>query len=544
MRSDRVTMDPLWPRVSGTAASLEAWAPTAIFIAGCLAAVFLVLWPDYLPMVDAPNHLARLTIIAAPEDSALRRMYSVSWTPIPDLGLDLVFLALKDIASPALVMRLCVLSVVVAILGSAYAIQTAAFGRASWSVAFVPIVVFGSAWHVGLINYMMGVGVVLAGLAFFIRRERRIDLWRGVLLGVIGLVAIVCHVAAFAAFMLLLSALYCAEELEAPGRAAAVVFLRKCGQLTLVFLPGILFYAVCEKPAHTGGVGYAPFDKLVMPLFATLGSGTYADVAVLGLTLAIFALFAVCGGIVVWRPGRPALVLMAAVVMLVPSRINNGMLIDSRLMLVLSVIALSMIEIQSPLRNVRPAIAMVVVTALLGFRLQTMLGVEEMYDRDVTAFRAAAKGIEGHPKVLVATDKYTLSDCTESAVDQGENSLHTDLGSFLTIDRHAFTQLIFAGRGMQPIRARGDYAPISSPASLPVPVHILQLADDPAQASGIDAMLKEAFVDRYVLDWRRDFDDMLVLNFGCARNPFPGELTPVIDGRFFTLYRIDRAHAS
>jgi hypothetical protein len=77
-----------------------------------------------------------------------------------------------------------------------------------------------------------------------------------------------------------------------------------------------------------------------------------------------------------------------------------------------------------------------------------------------------------------------------------------------------------------------------------VPVHILQLADDPAQASGIDAMLKEALVDRYVLDWRRDFDDMLVLHSGCARNPFPGELTPVIDGGFFTLYRIGRGQAS
>jgi hypothetical protein len=540
MRSDRVTMDPVWTRVSGTAAWLGSRAPTAIFLMGCLAAVFLVLWPDYLPMVDAPNHLARLTIIAAPEDSALRRMYSVSWTPIPNLGLDLVFLALKDVASPALVMRLCVLTAVLAILTSAYVIQIAAFGRASWSVAFVPIFVFGSAWHVGLINYMMGVGVALAGLALFIRTKRRLDPWRGVLLAVIGLVAIICHIAAFAAFMLLLSALYCAEELAAPGRAAAAVLVRKCGRLTLVFLPGILFY----KPVHTAGLYYAPLDKLEMPLFATFGTGTYADVAVLGLAVAIYLLLGLCGGIGVWRPGRPALILMTMAVMLIPSRIDNAMLIDSRLMLILAVSAVSMTEIRSPLRNLGPVAAMALVTVLIGFRGQTILAAENTNDRDVAEFRAAMKSVEGHPRILLATDTYTLADCTASSVDQGGDRLHADIGSYLTIDRQAYTQLIFAGRGMQPIRARGDYAPISSPASLPVPVHILQLADDPAQASGIDAMLKEALVDRYVLDWRRDFDDMLVLHSGCARNPFPGELTTVIDGGFFTLYRIDRSHAS
>ncbi len=537
-------MVPAWPRVSQMAAGLGSLAPTAMFLAGSLAAVFLVLWPAYLPMVDAPNHLARLTIIAAPEDSVLRRMYSVSWTPIPNLGLDLVFLALRDIASPALVMRLCVLSAVLLILASAYVIQTTAFGRASWSVAFVPIVVFGSAWHVGLINYMMGVGVALAGLAVFVWWQRRLGPWRCVLLGAIGLMAIVCHVAAFAAFALLVSALYCAKELAAPRRMATAMFLRKCGMLALIFLPGALFYALCEKPAHTWGTHYAPFDKLVLPLFATLGTATYADVVILGLTLAVFALLAVCGGIGVLRPGRPALVLLTAAILLLPSRIDNGMLIDSRLMLVLAVVALSMTQIRSPLRHIRPGFAMAVMALLIGFRAQTMLAVESGYDRDVTAFRAATKAMAVDPKVLVATDTRTLADCTVAAVDQGENTLHTDLGNFLTIDRQVFTQLIFAGRGMQPIRARGDYAQISSPASVPVPVNILQLADDPEQASRVDDMLRTALVDRFVLDWRRDFDDMLVLHSGCARNPFPADLTPLTYGPFFTLYRINRSHPS
>jgi hypothetical protein len=515
-------------------------APAVTFLAGCAAAVFLVLWPDYLPMVDAPNHLARLTIIAAPDDSPLRRMYSVSWGLIPDLGLDLVFLALKSVASPAFVMRLCVLAAVVTILGSACAIQKSIFGRLSWSVAFVPIFIFGLVWLVGLINYMMGVGVALAGLAVFIRGDRRLDPWRGLLLGAFGVIALMCHVAAFAAFMLLLSSLSCAEELAAPSRAAALPFLRKGWRLLLVFLPGILLYALCEKPARSWGVNYTLRQKLLLPLHAVFGSATYADIVVGILALAVFLLLGACGGLRVWRPARPALVMLAAAILLVPCQIDNAMEIDARLTLVLTVAGLSMTEIRHPLRGLRPGIVVACMAALLGFRVHTMLVVEDRYDSDVKDFRAAMQAVDGSPKILVAKDAHTLADCTRSAVEQGDAGLHSFLGSFLTIDRNAFTQLIFAGRGMQPIRARGDYAAISSPASLPVPVHILQLAEDPAKAPRVDALLRQSFLDRFVLDWRRDFDAMLVLHLGCARNPFPGELTPLIEGRFFTLYRIDR----
>jgi hypothetical protein len=544
MRIDSAATDLAPARCAGKAEWAGSRAPAAIFLAGCVATVFLVLWPDYLPMVDAPNHLARLTIIAAPEGSALRRMFDVVWTPIPDLGLDLTFLALKGFLSPAAVLRLCVLFAVVAILASACVIQTAAFGRLSWSVAFVPIFVFGSAWHLGLVNYLMGVGVSLGGVAFFVRGQRRLGLSDGIVLGAIGLLAIVCHVAAFAAFMLLVSSLYCAEELAAPSRAAAGAFLCKCGRLVPVFLPGMLFYALCEKPAHTWGVHYALNGKLLAPMLATFGTGTEADVAVFGLTLAIFTWLGVSGGIRVWRRGAPALVLMAAAIILVPSQIDNALMIDSRLMLVLALIALSMTEIRGFSHGLRQTVAMAALTVLIGYRATTMLGVESRYDRDVTEFRAAAQGVDGHAKVLVAVDTTTRADCTRSAAGFKQSSLHVDFGSFLTIDRNAFTPLIFAGRGQQPIRARGEYAPISSPASVPAPVDILQLADDPAEAPRVAALMASNLMDRYVLDWRRDFDDMLVLHSGCAENPFPDELTPMINGPFFTLYRIDRPHAS
>jgi hypothetical protein len=542
--TDKTAARPAGFRLSRTFARVGLSAPLATFLAGCAGALFLVVWPDDLPMVDAPNHLARLAILAAPEGSALRQMYSVSWGLIPNLGLDLAFLALKGFASPGLVLLLCVLSSMVAMLVAACAIQLSAFGRLSWSTAFVPIAVLGSVWHLGLVNYQMGVGVALAGLALFIQSGRRLDPRHGVLLSAIGVLSLVCHVAAFAAFMLLLSALYCAEELAAPGRAMAPAFLRKSVRLLLVFLPGLLFYAVCQKPDRTWGVHYFLTPKLMLPLFATFGTATYTDVAVLVMALAIFILLGACGGLRIWAPGRPALILFVVVILLLPNQIDNAMLIDSRLMLPLVVLGLSVTRIGSPTRGIRPPIAAAALLVLIGFRVETMLAVETRYDEDVAEFRAATKIVDSQAKVLVAADTLTRADCSRSPVDLGQNSLHVHFGSFLTMDRQAFIPLIFAGHGMQPILPRGAYKAISSAASVPVPVRILQLADDPAQGPQVDALMASWIIDRFVLDWRREFDDMLVLHFGCARNPFPGELTPLVNGAFFTLYRIDRPHPS
>ncbi len=44
-----------------------------------------------LPLVDYPNHLARMAVLAKlPHDPTLQAFYALAWRPIPDLAMDVL----------------------------------------------------------------------------------------------------------------------------------------------------------------------------------------------------------------------------------------------------------------------------------------------------------------------------------------------------------------------------------------------------------------------------------------------------------------------
>lgn len=150
--------------------------PELIFLTGSICALFLVWWPAYLPMVDAPNHLARLHIMASPTGSPLRQMYAMVWALIPDLGIDLVYASLRGLVSPETTLRICVSLSFLLILSAIGMMQRTLFGRLSYSASAAPIFLFGSSWHVGYVNFLMGSSIALMALAIYIVAGRRLTL--------------------------------------------------------------------------------------------------------------------------------------------------------------------------------------------------------------------------------------------------------------------------------------------------------------------------------------------------------------------------------
>src|SRR5882724_6329204 len=67
----------------------------------CFAAAALpILLVGTLPIVDYPNHLARMHILAAYDGSApLRQFYAIAWRPVPNLAMDAVIPSLARVMS-------------------------------------------------------------------------------------------------------------------------------------------------------------------------------------------------------------------------------------------------------------------------------------------------------------------------------------------------------------------------------------------------------------------------------------------------------------
>ena len=66
---------------------LPVWGAFAVLLALVSAPVLSTVLP---PLVDYPNHLARMRLIAEGGD----RFYAVRWAPLPDLAADLIVPAL------------------------------------------------------------------------------------------------------------------------------------------------------------------------------------------------------------------------------------------------------------------------------------------------------------------------------------------------------------------------------------------------------------------------------------------------------------------
>ena len=63
----------------------------ALLLCVCAALAVPLLVVDLPPLLDYPNHLARLFLLAGGlRDPVLARMYAVNWAVIPNLAIDLI----------------------------------------------------------------------------------------------------------------------------------------------------------------------------------------------------------------------------------------------------------------------------------------------------------------------------------------------------------------------------------------------------------------------------------------------------------------------
>src|ERR1700730_10415350 len=154
----------------GTSANDPLWLTSATFAALYVFLAILASLPvllcETLPLIDYPNHLARMHILSSLSTSAhLQSYYETVWRALPNLAMDLTvpplapWMPLAWAAKIFVVATLCLMSCGAAVL------HRVLFGRwSAWPLpAFLLLYHPNPLW--GLINYFFAIGVSLFGLA-------------------------------------------------------------------------------------------------------------------------------------------------------------------------------------------------------------------------------------------------------------------------------------------------------------------------------------------------------------------------------------------
>jgi hypothetical protein len=137
----------------------------ALAVVATLCVVF-----RYLPMVDLPQHYAMVSILVHHGDPAydFARRYTFDFLGRPYATVYWLGAALAYVVPLAAAMRTTVAVCTLAPFAGLHALLLATGRSRAWLLAVVPFA-FGSLWHWGFLNFLLGTGLFLGGLAIVVR---------------------------------------------------------------------------------------------------------------------------------------------------------------------------------------------------------------------------------------------------------------------------------------------------------------------------------------------------------------------------------------
>ena len=527
------------------AARLARALPLACIVLTLGTLVLPVALTHMPPLLDYPNHLARMWLLAGGiEHAPLDRIYGVDWSGAStNIGIDLLAATLgRLVGGWTLAPLLLGAAVLLPPLG-AVLLNRAVFGGWHWWQAGFAVLAWNSTLLAGFLNFQIGLG-----LAFLAAAADPAALRRTGPLGVVplrmalGTVLLVFHPFAAGLYGVLLAGLAFGGECGPYG--GQMPFGHRIWQAAVAAGLGLGFPVACFlllAPTLPGGhapglydawAGFTIANKAMTLLSAVATYDLRLDIAAVLLLWAAARLVA-SGPLLRCHAGLVLAALSLVVLaVIVPSTLGGTAFVDWRFPIMAVLTAAS--SSRPGLRSARAGQAMAAALMLLALaRTGWIASIWQERQADVAAVEDALAFVPAGAAVLpvehAGTDGAGMSRGRVLAVGL---PLHWHLPSLAVPLRQAFVPTLFTAPGKQPLRVLPPWAEISVLEGLPAPVRDLR-AFVPTPW--------EAYMVGYVAHWRDRFDYVLVLN---AQLPdaddeasVPG-LELLADRGFARLYRV------
>ena len=314
------------------------------------------------PIVDYPNHLARMhVLIEQPRSAALQQYYEIRWRPLPNLAMDVTVPLLARVMPLEWAGKAFILICVGLLPAGAALLHRAAVGR--WSVwpLFAFLFLYSHLLIWGFLNYLCGLGLALIAFALWLALGQRAAAARIVAATACALVLFFAHLMACAVFALLLVG----HEIGRLWRERAVSGTQILGRAVAAGVPFVIPLAILLAGGLGGELGdiqYGGFLRklAVLPMFEGHPVLDIVTVAVLVLLIAVgyYKRY-----VVIVPALRAPLLVLALVYLLAPTKLMTASGIDERLPLAFAlVLAAGTVSTGLRLSRVRMA-------ALAGFAL-------------------------------------------------------------------------------------------------------------------------------------------------------------------------------
>lgn len=521
---------PIIERVSAMLNTrLAWWSAFAGICALLLVPLFLV---DVPPLLDYPNHLARMYVLAFGEhDPILSRMYQQHWAIIPNLAIDLVMPEMLKIL-PIHVAGRIVLGVTLLLpLFGVIAYHRALFGiRSYWPLAGA-LMAYNALFIMGFMNFLISLGMALLVAAAWQR-------WRSchpVAVALCGAIATTTIFFMHLFGLVFLAALLGAEELawawqHRSDRPALLGRLAHHGLIALTaFLPPVVLYTLAPLSNATGQVIWLPWSQKFILLFEPFLAYDQGVDRVAGFVFLAALYLAARQRRLRAAPGITfALAVLFAAFLSVPFAMMESSFLDARFPIMLGLLLFAGLRPVALSHRARITIAAALALIFVA-RTASLSAVWYAHNSDVSDMRRVISFVPPGAKVLVVSVDQDEAPNYWAQVPRGRrlpgfNRLDFHLPALLTIERRAFWPYLFT-TAKQPLAVRPPFDRISLPQGMAPSFH--ELEGPPAP---------DLYRLPYLIDWERHFDYVLLLNSGAA-----GDLTRYIPDHLRLLARTDIA---
>lgn len=500
-----------------------------VLIAGlflCLAANALFLIIPHAPLLDVPNHAARLFIECSPGDPFLSRMYTLHFGLIPNLASDILLPPLCRLASPwQLQIGMMVLSQSV-IAGCVFVLHRHLYGRYSASLLVTAALSFNLVTLMGYVNFLFGTAMAFAIFTWLVVAAPRSKSLLFLVGTIGGTLIFFAHIFALAFLVLIATGwLWSARGDKLTLRS----LVRSGWQASLIFAVPLALVAV----AGSGDANHDPLwmgkVRLLMAAFYTGESRSTMFVTVLAAGVLMF--LATRRAIQIAPAMRGPLILLAGFVAIVPSAIGEAVDIDTRLGMPLAMLFIAAARFSIPTGPVR--------TATYGWLAALPISIVAAIALVWIPFSQQIEELEqGFASLPAGAPLLTIiSDEDEQPARVGQISLpYWHLASYALIQRQVFNPLQFTASSMQPLQVAGSYRRVSVAVGQPLP------DKDADAACKFDGSARQSKLRKagfsYAVGWCQTFPFVLYLHLGAPKQFGSHALAEVSRGSFFTLFRV------
>jgi hypothetical protein len=406
------------------------------------------------PLVDYPNHMARLYLLAEGGNA----YYAVRWAPLPNLAADLIVPSVARLMPLALAGKMFLVAIFALMaFGVAWLNRVVAGGWRLWPLmAF--LFLYNRVFLWGFINYLFGLGVAFCGVALWLTMERG-RIWLRILSSAgVALICFFSHVAAFGLYALLIAGVELGPGFAELRACRWRALFRRLGVAAAQFAIPAVIFLLYWHPIVGDQISYTRFVRKADLLFNVFDNYNRPfDIICFVLVLSLLGVLSWCGRLRVAPRLAGAIALVLIAYLLLPTQLLSGSGADHRLPIA---VFLLVVAASSPRLPPRFAAA-IAIMAVLMFITRTAV-IERVWldaDRIYAADLAAIDQLPRGAKLAVA---YPAGAIQVGSIPE----LH--VSTLAAPRRDAFVPTVFASPAQQPLEVRAPYAALT--ASVPPPL--------------------------------------------------------------------------